>query len=289
MAWAMPTAVAMSGLSLLGVLDLEKDLISPRGFALFLLLPLAQELARWRGGNARGLFVAIFILAVIFHSMSRMALITAAAMFPLAVIVRGDRKALVHTLLVCAVCGVTLALAIRYYPPMYNRWIGEDQVAVAGVSVNVTGRTAVWARIWESWKLHPIFGQGGGSTFPYTDKDNMGHPHNDYLRLLHDYGLVGASLWVIGIISLCVRIFRNARQTWRDGLPGEETHVAAFVALVGTSIAMSTDNSISYIFVMAPLGVMIGASLGTWAAYASAAAPEFRLDARGARVGNIAR
>ena len=26
-----------------------------------------------------------------------------------------------------------------------------------------------------------------------------GHPHNDYLRLLHDYGLVGMSLWALGL------------------------------------------------------------------------------------------
>ena len=39
-------------------------------------------------------------------------------------------------------------------------------------------------------------------------------------------------------------------------------HVAAVLGLFSVIASMFTDNSIAYVFVMAPLGVMVGASLG---------------------------
>jgi O-antigen ligase len=96
----------------------------------------------------------------------------------------------------------------------------------------------------------------------------IGQPHNDYLRLLHDYGLVGTTLWVIGYAFLLARTWRAwhstamvSQEQKRD--PGEQrVHAAAFLALAGVAIAMITDNAIVYLFLMGPLGVLVGLSLG---------------------------
>jgi hypothetical protein len=57
--------------------------------------------------------------------------------------------------------------------------------------------------------------------------------------------------------------------TWRawaraDHEGSEEAlpHLAVFLSLLAWILGMITDNVIAYIFLMAPLGVVVGASLG---------------------------
>jgi O-antigen ligase len=173
---------------------------------------------------------------------------------------------------------IALAVGITYVlvttvDPIHDRIYTGDIQAIGGISLNVTGRGEFWSTTWDSYQTAPYFGHGAGSaaeliTSVYSAA--IGHPHNDYLRLLHDYGLIGAVLWVAGYLGLMVRTWRlwqGRRRSAQSIVPSRiadevRIHAAAFLALMGVAIAMITDNPIDYLFVMAPLGLLVGLSLG---------------------------
>jgi hypothetical protein len=99
-----------------------------------------------------------------------------------------------------------------------------------------------------------------------------GHPHNDYLRLLVDFGVIGLLLWILGYYRLLKRTWQLWRRTvlWRS----PESHVcgAAFLALMGIAMAMLVDNPLIEVGKMAPLGALAGVAIGMCAATAAAPA-----------------
>ena len=66
----------------------------------------------------------------------------------------------------------------------------------------------MWAATIESARHHPLVGQGLGSSQDLIERlFGLAHPHNDYLRLWHDLGLVGLLLLVsvTGLMLLALR------------------------------------------------------------------------------------
>jgi O-antigen ligase len=169
---------------------------------------------------------------------------------------------------------VAVALsAVFLYAPLRDRFFTGDVQQVGGVSVNVMGRDAVWSKNWEWFQQKPIIGWGAGSS------DNMtaalppgrlgvpiGHPHNDYLRLLVDFGIVGFALWTFAY----ARLIRMTWRRWRDragaGSMTSQVCCAAFLALAGIGLTMLVDNPLIEIVKMAPLGALVGLALGMVAA-----------------------
>lgn len=132
----------------------------------------------------------------------------------------------------------------------------------------------MWETTLDSYRTAPWFGKGAGSVEELIERHypGLGHPHNDYLRILHDAGLVGFLLWVGGFLALIWKTWRG----WLVAAPGDpagRVHLAAGLALVAVALGMLTDNVIVYIFVMAPVAVVVGTSLGLLDAPASATEP----------------
>ncbi|NJK53405.1 MAG: O-antigen ligase family protein [Leptolyngbyaceae cyanobacterium SU_3_3] len=131
--------------------------------------------------------------------------------------------------------------------------------------VNTSGRETIWEAVQSSIDDSPLIGKGPGSVavpVNAVNKTANGHPHNDYLRLMHDYGYIGLGLWLCGYGSLLVATLRNWLWADRNDRSTAHIHLAALLALVGVALAMLTDNLVIYIFAMAPLGVLVGASIG---------------------------
>ena len=248
--------------------------IGNRSFALYALFGIAWGAAGWRHGAKFGRSLALISGLLILLSLSRVAF--AAALIIVCLAWLNPQTVGGWARFVTAV-GVTLGigyLAIQDIGPLHGRFYNGDVQAIGGgFSINVEGRSQVWATTWHSYLTSPWIGHGVGSadnliTRVYSAA--IGHPHNDYLRLLHDYGLLGACLWGIGYVSLLTRTWRSwhssaiatrGSQTV-DSSSEHRIHAAAFLALVGVAIAMVTDNAIVYTFVMCPLGVLVGLSLG---------------------------
>jgi O-antigen ligase len=163
-------------------------------------------------------------------------------------------------------------------------------VAVAGVSpmrdrLLEQDRTPIWRRVAVSASTAPVLGQGPGSSqigpalrywwqpppdrlLPSARRYEWWqywapHPHNEYLRVLHDLGAVGAALFG-GTLAAWMRTlyqgWRRASATgeWRAGA----LELGGLLALVALLLVMMTDNPLVYPFVIAPVGVLIGTGLG---------------------------
>src|SRR5690606_33721248 len=72
----------------------------------------------------------------------------------------------------------------------------ESQLALG--NLNLSGRGLAWLQTWEHGKQAPILAHGSGGATVFLERDlglvGISHPHNDYLRILHDLGWVGLAV-----------------------------------------------------------------------------------------------
>lgn len=239
-------------------------LVSARAFALFALVPLSVALADARYGSRwAGLLSALLILTIA-ASLSRTALVAAILIAALAwTRPRGARGAIRTAALVGAAALALLAMVLLF-APLRERVTKGDLVSVAGeVSVNTSGRIEIWRVVWTSYLEAPITGQGAGSAevdLAQVGPPSFDHPHNDYLRVLHDYGLVGLLLLVSGIGALFFECWRDWGRT-TDRTEGR-FHLAACLVLSAFAITMVTDNTLVYADFVGPMAIVVGCSLG---------------------------
>ncbi len=240
-------------------------LVGARAFALFALLCVALLLSAWRYGQRGALFWAIVITALMGLSLSRMAFMAALIMFPLA---QRPSRGLRESVRLAVWLGVVTAVgysAVTRVAPLHDRFFkGDLSLRLGDLSLNASGRTAFWKATIDSYAQSPFIGRGAGSSevlmqATFTD---IGHPHNDYLRVLHDYGLVGLALWLSAVATLAWRIGREFVRADRLHLPEASLHLSALLVLAAVALTMASDNALVYVFVMGPAGALIGASLG---------------------------
>jgi O-antigen ligase len=235
------------------------------GFGLFASLGIACHLAAWRHGRRQELWWAVALTLLIGISLSRISLGIALMFFPLSQLSPGSLRSWIKMGLITALVASSALLAVTYVEPLHESLFEGDTVEVEGIAINVAGRDAIWPAILESYLQSPITGLGAGSSEEMLTQNFSGganHPHNDYLRTLHDYGPLGLGLLVLGLLKLLAATGRNWMRASRRGEPEASLHLAALLAVAGFSVAMITSNVIVYVFFMAPLGALVGASLG---------------------------
>jgi hypothetical protein len=236
----------------------------PRPFALFSVILLPWFMMRAKYGEKRAYFwIALIILAVLV-SLSRTAFFACLLMFPLTYVASLNRKRFLQLLLVTAV-GCFIGYEVMTQFPAFQRRMtrGDRAFRVGDITVNSMGRTRLWAATWDSFLTHPILGQGVGQSRVYLVARRMvPHPHNDYLRVLDENGLIGFILFVGALTVLSRRLFRQWRDAEKARSPSKLLHGAAFCALVGYMITMATDNPMVYAYFQGALACFIGASLG---------------------------
>ena len=163
---------------------------------------------------------------------------------------------------------IMLALAVGsvvYIDALRERFLtGDVSLKIGSLAINGSGRAAYWRVTIDSFRESPIWGHGAGSSEGLIESyfAEMRHSHSDYLSVANDYGLIGVALWVAAIGTLLTNVFRAWRRADRTGNPNAKIHLAALLALVAFVFEMSTDNAMVYIFVVAPLALLIGTSLG---------------------------
>ena len=240
-------------------------LIGSRTYALFALMTLAWSLASFRYGNKFALLVTLITLAGIFTSLSRLALGAALVLVVLAWFKLTSLMSILRALTLLGIGSFLMINAISNIDALNERFLEGDVLRVGGgLAVNVSGRANLWGVTWDSFMESPWIGKGPGSAEDAVSSrfPEVAHPHNDYLKLLHDYGIIGGALFLFGFFRLMLISRRRWAVADRIGdREGARLHLAAFLALVATALAMITDNSLAYVFQMAPLAVMVGMSL----------------------------
>ncbi|MFE5628860.1 polysaccharide biosynthesis tyrosine autokinase [Streptomyces sp. NPDC056543] len=211
-------------------------------------VPLAER-------SRRGWLAPCLLVTADILSLSR----TSAAVclvLVLGLVLKGRRRGEFRRAVVLgAVMAVAAYLLVDWYRPLQDRFTQNDRQTFAGVEIGTSGRSWLWETTWASVREAPWLGHGIGSV-----ERVVGHPHNDYLRLWHDLGLLGLVLWTLAILAIGRGVYRRRRAA--RSADDWAIHQAALLAVVGLSLNVATANLLVYLFVMMPVAVVIGTSMG---------------------------
>jgi O-antigen ligase len=147
-------------------------------------------------------------LALVILSGTRMA-IAASALFLITYLALSEtlrERLRAHRARTATGIAVVVAALLWYWPTLESRLFeaGRDleTVAMDDVGVNLSGRDDVWKFYFEEFTFSPLFGRGMGAGFvaaadwvPWQRKT----PHNEYLHLLVNTGVVGFGLCAAAI------------------------------------------------------------------------------------------
>jgi len=276
-AWTMPVlrrgfiALDVIGLALIAINVQQAGLegewwIGPRSAALLAIVPISWHLAGWsHGSRGEGLRALAWILAV-FASLSRTVTAVAIVTFLLALLVQlwltPGRFARRAPLIAMGMLIVGL-LVLGYQSTFYTRFFeGYTRYELGPLSIPTSGRTALWPRVFDSAMEHPIVGGGLGSSQQVAIEELSQQPHNEYLRVWHDGGVIGISLLLFTFVSWLLQLRRQYAWAVRTSHPHPEIELTAVFTLLGIVLAGITDNGFMYMFVDAPAGLLIGAAFG---------------------------
>jgi O-antigen ligase len=258
-------AVVVYGFSVLWFGKGTDEVIGARSFGLFALFGVAHNLARWRYGSRAGLFYAIAITLLIGLSESRLSLGIAVVLFPLS---QFPTHRFFHTfrafgvLCLAAICSYS---GFLYSETLQMRFFaGDASLRIGDIAINGSGRAALWKATTRSIEESPVFGKGAGSAEALISAQfaELGHPHSDYLRITHDYGAVGVTVWAVAIIVLVAVLWRRWRFLDLRDRGKARIHLTALLALLAFMLEMTVENSLVYVYVTAPLGLIVGSAFG---------------------------
>jgi O-antigen ligase len=238
--------------------------VSPRSLALLAIVPISWHLARWsHGARGEGFRALVWILAV-FASLSRTVTAVATVTFFFALLVQlwlTPGRFVRRAPLVAVGVLIVGVLVLGFQSTFRDRFFeGYTRYEIGGISVSTSGRTTMWPIVIDSAMQHPVLGGGLGSS-----QEALGEyiqPHNEYLRVWHDGGIIGVSLLVFVFFSWLLHLRRQYVWAVRTSRPHPEIELAALFTLLGIVLAAITDNGFMYMFVDAPAGLLIGAAFG---------------------------
>ena len=238
-----------------------------RSFALLLLPMIASGLSRWRYGDRRhGLAMAAIGLALVGLSLSRAAFVTGCVLFALARLKPKSILGFARVVTGLVVAAALLWAGITFIQPLHDRFFPThgDLVQVGGYTFSATGRTELWSLTWHQFEQSPWIGHGAGASEEFlTALGGADHPHNDYLRLLVDYGILGTALWTLGIVLIVTGLYRGWRRSDAARDLTARTQLWAMLSVAAFLATMITSNPLVYMHVLGPLGLIVGVALAT--------------------------
>jgi O-antigen ligase len=182
-------------------------------FFLYYAFPMGLSIA---GGKKQTIWVKsaviLFLLlasgALAFGNHRTAYVIVALQIFTWLVMTRGRKMLLAFLAALVLVVVLAFSWLSTMYAPVGQALSGEDDFANGNL---FRGRGFQWVLFLNSYAssspFHWVFGNGGSIIAGYdpgdTDVDSV-EPHNDYIRILHAYGIVGL-LSYLSVLSLLLR------------------------------------------------------------------------------------
>ncbi len=108
-----------------------------------------------------------------------------------------------------------------------------------------SGRNRIWEHMQAEIDRKPWFGHGANESEPYVARFTGGltHPHNDWLRLLFDYGYFGTVIFGTCMLLQVLHILKRGKRA--SGGPRILFYAGA-TSFIVFSLFMFTDNIILY-------------------------------------------
>ena len=233
------------------------EIYGPRSVALLLVVLVAVALVMPKHTRLDKL-LPLLLIAACALTLSRTAFFVSAILIPLSMLLSSGRGKVFKVLATAVPAYFVMYWLITTWAPLRDRFLeGDAAYNLGGVALNTSGRSVLWEMTIDSWRGAFWTGHGPGSASAMITPQfrNISHPHNEYLRILHDFGMVGLLLFAVGMITLIWWTWRRAIQL------GHPIHKAATLALIGIAAVSVTDNVLVYPFVMLPVAVLVGASM----------------------------
>jgi O-antigen ligase len=248
---ALPVATGMAAEVMTGTLLCSL-------FAVRYVLGQKKELAWWAA------FAVIPYIAV-----TRTAIVAAGLTLPLTFAPMKIWKRFVLVILI-----VMLAIPVFYSERVQQKMFYSSRGTFAEVhpdnpDLATNGRKSLWGAMQAEIDEEPYWGHGANSSEPFVFMRTGGltHPHNDWLRLLYDYGYVGASVFAFCLIA---QVFHVLKRSTRATGETKILFYAAASTFISFVLFMFSDNIILYAAFFGNLQFTI---LGlAYAAYASSSA-----------------
>ncbi len=198
------------------------------GAATTLVLLSAGAMSRFRQAPVTAFVFPLMALAACVFIRTRIEVFVLACMTVVAPVFLSRR--LTPKLLTWLVVLVALAYFLFYTPPVQRSLFlaGEGSldevydglVRLDSAKLKTSGRLAAW-RLYLRGIDDPVLGGGGVASTYFGPKhlgQRWGHPHNEYIRLLFDYGLIGTLLLAVPIgwtLLICHRRSRTGPDSLR--------------------------------------------------------------------------
>ena len=245
----------------------HKEIFAPRSLAGVLLVGIAIHCGYWRHGSRSDLWFALILYAVIVLSLSRAAMGMGLGVFILAQLSLSSFTGWARMGFILAVALGGGYLLIENFEPLRQRFFSGDlSASVGGVKVNTMGRIAVWTAVINSAMEAPIIGKGPASSSEVLSRHLLNgviQPHNDYLRIWHDYGVIGIFLWFSAFGTIMIACYRQYRRFVKWGARETSLSAAALLAQATLLALMLTDNVLIYFYNMVPIFILSGLVLGS--------------------------
>jgi O-antigen ligase len=241
--------------------------IGPRPLATYLLIILSLGLAEWRYAlnktyRVRGALISLLSLSIIVFTLSRTATATALLLFAIFTINPNRLWKLLPSALLAIILSASLLFGI---PSLRARLFhaSPSNLSEARKYLVVSGRDIMWPVTFNHALEKPIFGWGPGSARlllgSHTPNREEHHPHNEYLQVFHDTGIIGLVL----LLSAWLLLIVNYWKRWKFAHLSKDIlrakwNMAATLNILLVLINAVVDNTLHYTFIIAPVFIIIG-------------------------------
>ncbi len=201
--------------------------------------------ARYGFGEKRALTWWSALVSIPFIALTRMGIIAAGLTLPLTLTPLKTARRLLIIVLLCII-----EVAIFYMPRTQEKMFYSGRGTLSELRLdNPDFATHGRSYIWEMMKPHienePILGHGANSSEVFVSvlTGGLAHPHNDWLRLLFDYGCLGTFIFALCLSLQFVHILKHSKKTVGETRLLFYAGASSFLAFV---LFMFTDNIILY-------------------------------------------
>lgn len=219
--------------------------LGPSAGSIYLLAALIPMLCfPWEKSNRLRIFICALITIMIVATGTRITMIAMVAMGFYLLWRKGriglNKEGFSLGILACLVA----------YSVMQRLFFGGGTNGLEAVNTN--GRLEIWLGLLKAGLDSYISGNGFGASYSYITSTGIGRgigtqPHNDYIRIFFNTGIIG-----IGLFLLLSIILWKASGKGHSSPPHNNISIAAQMYLIGLFILMTTDNVIIYHFYIYP-------------------------------------
>lgn len=215
--------------------------------------------------------------AIPFFAVTRTAIVVAGLTLPLTFAPMKILKRIALGVLI-----VLLAIPVFYSERVQQKMFYSGSGILSEVhpdnpDLTTNGRKYLWDAMEAEIDEMPYFGHGTNASEPFVSMLTGGltHPHNDWLRLLYDYGYFGAAVFALCMIAQVLHILKRAKRATGEDKILFYAGASTFISFV---LFMFSDNIILYAAFFGNLQFTI---LGlAYAAYASSSENKTKLRIR---------